>query len=64
MNDGVRKGLGLLVIAVLALVVGLAFGQGESDFAYVVQGITRVLALVAGLVGLILIAAGLLRVKQ
>lgn len=59
MSDRIKRGLGLLVVAVIALLVGLAASQGDSPNA--VSALAGLTMVVAGAVGLGNIAWGLLR---
>lgn len=57
MTDGVRNGLGMLCIALIALVIALATA-GNAD---VLSGAAKLIALVLGIIGLGMVASALLR---
>lgn len=61
MPEKVKRGLGLVVVAAIALVVLLLARGADGSGAEVVSFLAGVIALVCGLVGLVLIAVGLLR---
>lgn len=58
MNDRIRRGLGLLVVAVLGWLIAIGINQMGADTA---SRVVAAPAMIAGLVGLGLIAYGLLR---
>lgn len=60
MNAKIRQGLGLLAVAALAFLIFLPAQQATNDAAAVVGLIAAITALVCGVVGLILLATGLL----
>lgn len=61
MSTKVRRGLGLLAIAVLALGIQWVVSYDESGPASAVVTLARLVLLVAGCAGLVLVAWGLLR---
>lgn len=61
MDTKVRRGLGLLAIAVLALGIQWVVSYDDGSAAVTVGVLARLVLLVAGCVGLVLLAWGLLR---
>lgn len=61
MPEKVRRGLGLLTVAVIALLVGLVTSQSESMPAELVTSVAGLTVVVSAGVGLVMVAVGLLR---
>jgi len=61
MPDKTKQGLGLVAIAALALLIAFVVAQGGGAASDVVVALAKVTALVCGIVGLALVAVGLLR---
>ena len=61
MSVKVKRGLGLLVIAVLAWAVQWVVSYDDGDAAIVMGMLARLALLVSGAAGLVLVAWGLLR---
>lgn len=61
MPESVKRGLGLVVVAVIAGLVAVMAGQGDTWAANSLRGIAGATCLVVGLVGLVQVARGLLR---
>lgn len=59
MPEKVKRGLGLLVVALIAFLIGLVASGGDDPNA--VSGMAGVIAVLLGGVGLVLVAWGLLR---
>lgn len=58
MNEGIRNGLGLLCVALIAFLLGLATADGPAPLF---SAAARLLGLAFGVLGLVSIAIGLFR---
>jgi uncharacterized membrane protein len=61
MPESVKRGLGWIVVAVIAGLIAVMAGQGDTWAANSVRGIAGATCLVTGFIGLGMLARGLLR---